>query len=87
MALPIIPIALVAGAVALARNVQISPVVQSVEDSLDLVPEGMAARRDPTGQQINGSYRWKRTVRFGKTGAGLEIDASVLGRIKFRKIN
>ena len=86
MALPIIPLALVAGAIALARNVQISPIVQSVEDSLDLVSEGMAARRDPTGQQINGSYRWKRTVRFGKTSAGMEIDASALGRIKFRKI-
>ena len=40
MALPIIPFVLVAGAVALARNVQIMPVVQSVEDSLDMVPEG-----------------------------------------------
>jgi len=86
MALPIIPLALVAGAIALARNVQISPIVQSVEDSLDLVPEGMAARRDSTGQQINSSYRWKRTVRFGNTGASLEIDASAIGRIKFRKI-
>ena len=38
MALPIIPLALVAGAVALARNIQVSPVVQSVEDSLDMVP-------------------------------------------------
>lgn len=86
MALPIIPLALVAGAIALARNIQISPIIQSVEDSLDLVPEGMAARRDPIGQQVNGSYRWKRAVRFGNAGAGLEIDASALGRIKFRKI-
>lgn len=86
MALPIIPLALVAGAVALARNVQVSPIVQSVEDSLDLVPEGMAACREPSGQQINGSYRWKRTVRFGKSGPALEIDASALGRIKFKKV-
>ena len=86
MALPIIPLALVAGAIALARNIQISPIVQSVEDCLDLVPEGMAARRDRTGQQINGSCRWKRTVRFGNIGTGLEIDASALGRIKFRKV-
>ena len=87
MALPIIPLALVAGAVALARNVQISPIVQSVEDSLDLVPDGMAARRDKAGQQINGSYRWKRIVRFGTSGTALEIDASALGRIKFRKVD
>lgn len=87
MALPIIPLALVAGAVALARNIQVLPIVQTVEDSLDMVPEGMAARRDPTGRQINGSYRWKRVVRFGSHGKGLEIDVSALGRIKFRKVD
>jgi hypothetical protein len=86
MALPIIPFALVAGAVALARNVQIMPVVQSVEDSLDMVPEGVSARKDTSGRQINGSYRWVRMVRFGKTGAGVEIDVSALGRIKLRKV-
>ncbi len=87
MALPIIPLALVAGAVALARNVQILPVVQSVEDSLDFVPEGMSARRDPTGQQINAAYRWKRIIRFGKSGKGVEIDVSALGRIKLKKVS
>ena len=86
MALPIIPLVIVAGAVALARNIQVSPVVQSVEDSLDMVPEGVAGHRDRSGQQINGSYRWKRTVRFGSQGKGIEIDMSALGRIKFRKI-
>jgi hypothetical protein len=86
MALPIIPIALVAGALALARNVQIMPVQQSVEDSLDMVAEGASARRSPSGRQINGSYRWVRTVRFGKSGQGMEIDVSALGRIKFRKV-
>jgi hypothetical protein len=86
MAIPIIPIALVAGAVALARNIQVSPVVQSVEDSLDMVTEGISGHRDPSGQQVNGSYRWVRTVRFGSQGKGVEIDISALGRIKFRKI-
>lgn len=86
MAIPIIPIALVAGAVALARNIQVSPVVQSVEDSLDMVTEGISGHRDPSRQQVNGSYRWVRTVRFGPQGKGIEIDISALGRIKFRKI-
>ncbi len=86
MALPIIPLALVAGAVALARNVQVLPVMQPVEDSLDMVPEGFAAQRDAMGKQINSSYRWKRVVRFGKSGRGVEIDASAIGRIKFRKL-
>lgn len=87
MALPIIPLAVVAGAVALARNISISAVDQRVEDRLDDVCEGFSAHRDPSGQQINSSYRWKRIVRFGKTGQGIEIDASALGRIKFKKVN
>lgn len=86
MALPIIPLALVAGAVVLARNFQVSPVVQSVEDSLDMVTEGISGHRDVSGQQINGSYRWVRTVRFGSQSKGIEIDMSALGRIRFRKI-
>lgn len=86
MALPILPIALAAGAVALARNVSISAVDQRVEDRLDEVGEGFAAHRDVSGNQINAAYRWKRVVRIGKTGPGFEIDASALGRLKFRKI-
>lgn len=86
MAFPLIPLALVAGAVALARNVQVLPVMQPVEDSLDMVAEGFAAHRDAAGQQINSSYRWKRVVRFRRSGRGVEIDASAIGRIKFRKL-
>jgi hypothetical protein len=87
MALPIVPIALVAGVVTLARNVTISSVDQRVEDRLDDVAEGLSAHRDPQGKQLNGSYRWKRVVRFGKTGPGLEIDASALGRLKFARVS
>jgi hypothetical protein len=87
MALPIIPIAVVAGAVALARNIHVSPVDIRDEDRLDAVSEGFSAHRDPSGQQMNGAYRWKRVIRFGKTGQGVEIDASALGRIKFKKVN
>lgn len=86
MALPIIPIAMVASAVALARNVHISPVDQRVEDRLDDISEGFAAHRNPNGEQINASYRWKRVVRFGKSGPAMEIDASALGRLKFKKV-
>lgn len=87
MALPIVPLALVAGAVALAKNVHVSPVVQSVEDSLDTVEEGFAAHRDPDQNQINAAYRWKRSVRFGATGPAFEIDASALGRLRVKKLN
>lgn len=85
MALPLIPLAVVAGAVALARNVNVSPVIQSVEDSLDTVDEGFAAHRDPEGNQINAAYRWKRRIEVRATGIAFEVDASMLGRIKFKK--
>ena len=83
MALPVIPIALAAGAFALARNVSISPVDQRVEDRLDDVSEGLSEHRDQEGRQVNAAYRWRRVVRFGKAGPGIEIDLSALGRLKF----
>lgn len=87
MALPLVPIALVASAVALARNVHISPVVQSVEDSLDTVEEGLSVHKDPSGEQLNAAYRWKRTVQLGLKGPAFEVDVSALGRLKFKKVN
>jgi len=87
MAFPLVPIAIAASAVALARNVSISPVDQRVEDRLDEVGEGLSAHRDPAGNQVNAAYRWKRVVRFGKSGPAVEIDASALGRLKFSKVS
>jgi len=86
MALPIIPIALAAGVVALARNVSVSAVDQRIEDRLDDVSEGLFAHRDRDGTQLNAAYRWKRVVRFGKSGPGVEIDASALGRLRFSRV-
>lgn len=87
MALPIIPIALAAGAVAAARAIKVSPAIQSVEDTLDTVEEGFSARRSGANDQLNGAYRWRRIVRIGANGPGIEIDAAALGRLKFRKID
>jgi hypothetical protein len=87
MALPVIPIALAAGAFALARNVCVSPVDQRVEDRLDDVSEGLSAHRDFEGRQVNAAYRWKRVVRIGKSGPGFEIDMSALGRLRFGRVN
>lgn len=87
MALPVVPIALAAGAFALARNVKISVVDQRVEDRLDDLAEGVSVHRDTTGQQINGAYRYKRTIRWGDNGPGLEVDASFLGRLKLRRLS
>ena len=86
MALPIIPIAVVAGAAALATQIKVQPVIQEVEDTLDTVEEGTSFRRDPDGNQINGAHRYKRVIRFGADGPGLEVDATVLARVKFRRV-
>lgn len=94
MAIPLAPIAATAaryGAVALiayvaTRRLERSQTHQKTEDALDRVPEGLAANRPKDRQQINASGRWRRIIRWGKTGPGLEMDATVLGRLKFRKI-
>ncbi|MEM0978462.1 MAG: hypothetical protein AAGJ34_13080 [Pseudomonadota bacterium] len=86
MALPLVPIAVAAGAVALASQIRVQPVIQDVEDALDTVEEGTSLRRDPDGGQINGAHRFKRVIRFGATGPGLEVDATVLARVKLRRV-
>ncbi|MEL6519200.1 MAG: hypothetical protein AAFR34_00915 [Pseudomonadota bacterium] len=92
MPLPLAPIAGVAlryGAVAVAtyalsRKMEQAPRDQRSEDAMDDVPEGVGMRRD--GEQVNGAGRLKRTIRLGTTGPGVEIDATALGRIRFRRV-
>jgi len=99
MPLPLVPIASVAlrygvryGAVALAtyaatRKIQQYELRQSDEDTLDNVAEGVAgARPRDDRHQINGAARWRRVVRLGANGPGIEIDATALGRVKIRKV-
>jgi hypothetical protein len=94
MPLPLAPIAGIAaryGAVALVayavtRRMNRLQSLQSTEDALDRVDEGLAANRPTDRQQINAAARWRRIVRLGANGPGIEIDATVLGRLKFRKI-
>lgn len=94
MALPLAPIAGVAlryGAVALAayalsRKIGMSQTDQRSEDALDRVPEGVNAHRPRDRDQMNASARFRRVVRLGVDGRGVEIDATALGRIRFRKI-
>ncbi|MFT4716456.1 MAG: hypothetical protein ACI861_002282 [Paracoccaceae bacterium] len=94
MPLPLAPIAGIAaryGAVALiayaaTRRMNRSQTVQSTEDALDLVDEGLGVNRPKDRQQINASARWRRIVRLGSAGPGIEIDMTALGRLKFRKI-
>ena len=90
MPLPVIPIVAAATAVtsvvAVVRKVHISPVIQEVEDTLDTVDEGVSVRKMDDNSQFNGAVRWKRIVRFGADGPGLEIDVSALGRMRWSKV-
>lgn len=89
---PLVPIASLAlryGTVALAgyvlaRSVERGRRDQRVEDALDELPEGLTARRET--DQINATHRFRRTVRLGATGPGVELDATSLTRIRFRKV-
>lgn len=94
MALPLAPIAVVAakyGAVALAgyalaRQVQTGRTDQRAEDALDELHEGVSAHRPRDREQVNAAARMRRVIRLGVNGPGVEIDASVLGRIRMRRV-
>ncbi|WP_421702387.1 hypothetical protein [Aliiroseovarius sp.] len=96
MALPLAPVAapiittvLRYGTVALAgyaiaRSVEKGRRDQRAEDALDEVPEGLTARRET--EQVNATHRFRRVIRLGSTGPAIEIDATTLTRIRFRKV-
>jgi len=52
--------------------------------SRDETPEGLTARRD--AEQVNATGRLRRVIRFGQDGPGIEIDATALGRVRFRRV-
>lgn len=97
MALPIAPIATVAlrygvryGAVALATYAVARAARergardQRAEDAMDDLAEGLHFRRED--EQVNGGGRFVRTIRLGDNGPGVEIDATALTRIRFRRL-
>lgn len=91
MAIPLVPIAgfvLRYGAVAAlayaaahrARPRRLHPAAEAV---LDQMPEGATLGHAPG--QMNGTARWRRTIRLGAQGPGMEIDLSALARLRIRK--
>lgn len=92
MPLPLAPITAIAlryGTVALAtyavaRSIEKGRRCQHAEDALDGTPEGLTARRE--GEQVNATGRLRRVIRLGEAGPGIEIDATALGRIRFRRV-
>ena len=92
MAVPLVPIATVAlryGTVALAtyavaRTIERGRRDQRAEDALNDLQDGVTLRRDP--EQMNATARMRRVIRLGRSGVGVEIDATALTRIRFKKV-
>lgn len=92
MAIPFTPIAAAAlryGAVAAlayaaARRARPQRIHPSAEAAMDVMPEGMHVGHAPG--QLNATGRWRRRVRVGKTGPGMEIDIGGLARLRLRRI-
>ena len=86
---PVAGVALRYGAVALAAYAATRAIPklrrdQRVEDTLDTVEEGLEARRD--SEQVNATGRFRRVIRLGQRGPGVEIDAVALTRIRVRRV-
>jgi hypothetical protein len=58
------------------------------EHVLDDLPDGMAARphRAEAERAMHTRGRYRRVIRFGPSGPGLEIDAAALGRVRLRRV-
>lgn len=96
MPLPLAPIAGVAlrygiryGALAIAaygvkRALRKGRTDQRAEDAMDQVDEGLAVHRPADRGQTNAAARFRRVIRWGKSG--IEIDAAALARIRIRKV-
>jgi hypothetical protein len=90
MAIPIAPFAGVAAryglvavtTYAIARRLPKGRRDQVVEDKLDEVEEGVTLRQEP--EQLNLTARMRRLVRLGRTGPGVEVDASLLARVRLK---
>ncbi|WP_212522807.1 hypothetical protein [Actibacterium sp. MT2.3-13A] len=86
---PIATVALRYGAVALAgyalaRRIEPGRRCQHAEDAHDRLDEGVTLRH--AAEQVNTTARFRRILRLGEAGPGLEIDASALGRLRVRRV-
>ncbi len=92
MPLPLAPVAgfvLRYGSIALAtyaltRHLAPGRRDQRAEDALDALEEGLTYRRE--AEQANAGARFRRVIRIGEKGPGIEIGLSALGRLRIRKL-
>lgn len=83
----VIRIGAVAAVAAIARS-RSHPRDPHQDVVLDDLPEGLSAKTHTAEAEraMHGHGRFKRTLRVGPGGPGVEIDASGLGRLRFRRV-
>jgi hypothetical protein len=91
LAIPFTPVAVAAlryGAVAAlayaaARRARPRRIDPAAEAAMDTMPDGLHMGHAPG--QLNAAGRWRRAVRLGATGPGMEIDLAGLARLRLRR--
>ena len=58
----------------------------ATEDTLDRLPDGGHVRVDRDAGRADGEVRWRRKIRFGARGPGVEVELAALGRLRARRI-
>jgi hypothetical protein len=92
LAIPLTPVAAAAlryGAVAAltyaaARRARPRRIDPDAEAALDRLPERFDIGHAPG--QMNAAGRWRRRLRLGRTGPGVEIDLGGLARLRLRRL-
>ncbi len=58
------------------------------ESALNDAPEGLEldAERKPGEARMDAAGRYRRVIRLGRNGPGIEIDAAGLGRLRLRPV-
>ncbi|PIV73960.1 MAG: hypothetical protein COW55_11060 [Rhodobacteraceae bacterium CG17_big_fil_post_rev_8_21_14_2_50_65_11] len=67
---------------ALARGTARGRRDERLEDIMDATPEGATLHSE--AGQVNAGLRWRRLFRPGPAARGLELDATLLARLKLR---
>jgi hypothetical protein len=92
LAIPFTPVAVAAlryGAVAAiayaaARRARPRRIDPAAEAAMEAAPEGLHIGHAPG--QLNAAGRWRRAIRLGATGPGMEIDLAGLARLRLRRV-
>jgi hypothetical protein len=69
---------------AAARRARPRRIDPDAEVALDALPDGLRVGHAPG--QMNATGRWRRRMRLGRTGPGMEIDLGGLARLRLRRL-